>query len=461
MKIKYIICAVLALIFTACNKNEITELPQPSNTQRLEFKSKDDVLLAIQALDSGKNCEILNSHPNFVSIVKAKAMAKKAGLYKVGSDSLSIQTAAFDTLVPNKSFAALLNPKGEIALNDTIFKITTNGTYKYPRDKETLFNTLYQADSLMMGTLISENFYEIGNGIYRYDTFKKTEDSNDLIGQSDAIQSVTSQKKVAATSVPEPNFGTFPICSGKRTSIVGSWIDALIGETKSYTQNFNKSLRLKGSFYNYNYGIYAECGVTCETQNKGWFFWGQTPSDEMRIGWKNMIFEVDIPTYPISSVQQIPSVSNPYQEPLPGSTSNYTMMTLFDYNISKNTVMNLAGQTTKTILPALTKYLNSQVKSNAEVTALKIMSSNKVYFIILNEDRKSFQCKSLTHVFAKSYFFEITVGNVLDGLPSGLLGWANALKGSLKGKKAKITSGQVYFCARYDSEWKGNIVNAE
>lgn len=224
MKMKYIIFALLALIFTACNKNEITELPQPSNTQRLEFKSKDEVLLAIQALDSGKNCEILNSHPNFVSIVKAKAMAKKAGLYKVGSDSLFVQTAAFDTLVPNKSFAALLNPEGEIALNDTIFKITTNGTYKYPRIKETLFNTLYQADSLMIGTLISDNFYEIGNGIYRYDTFKKEMLSSEDIQTSDEDEQPSNAPnyifKVSNTTKSQPNFSLFPTFSADHHSIL-------------------------------------------------------------------------------------------------------------------------------------------------------------------------------------------------------------------------------------------------
>lgn len=81
-------------------------------------------------------------------------------------------TLALDTLVPNKSFAALLNFNGEIVLNDTIFKITPNGTYKYPKNKELIFNQLFDADSLLMGTLISENFYKITDGIYRYDSFK-------------------------------------------------------------------------------------------------------------------------------------------------------------------------------------------------------------------------------------------------------------------------------------------------
>ena len=244
MKIKLLIFALLALVFTACDKNEIAELKQESNIERLEFKSRDEVLLAIQALDSGKNCEILNTHPNFVSIAKAGAMAKKAGLYKVSSDSLSVETAAFDTLVPNKSFAALLSSKGEIVLNDTVFKITPNGTYKYPKNREDIFEALYAADSLMAGTLISEDLYQISEGIYRYDTFKE-EILSEEVEQTNAPSYFL---RAPASTNSEPNFSTFPTFDADRTSWLGRIIQPIIGSSKSYTVKFDNTndRRLKG-----------------------------------------------------------------------------------------------------------------------------------------------------------------------------------------------------------------------
>ena len=454
MKIKYIICAVLALIFTACNKNEITELPQPSNTQRLEFKSKDEVLLAIQALDSGKNCEILNSHPNFVSIVKAKAMAKKSGLYKVGSDSLSIQTAAFDTLVPNKSFAALLNPKGEIALNDTIFKITTNGTYKYPRNKETLFNTLYQADSLMMGTLISENFYEIGNGIYRYDTFKKEMLSSEDILTSDDDEQPSNVPnyifKVSNTTNSQPNFSLFPTFSADHHTFVGKLIQSLFGSSKTYIVKFdNIDRRLSGSFYFYDYGIYAESGVHGWTQRKRWIGWSDTDADELRIGWNKVILEMDVENPKIPK-NCSPVISNPFSQVLPGNKKLGTTVNLIMYDVPADLVEKVAKLGITQVYKFLDNYSN---KPKVEIDAINIISPTKVYTIIFNDNVVAYNTDDLRHVFCSQFKVLISI-NAL-AFPSNVAGWVKALSGTLTLPYPKIKSGEIYTCARYGTEWKG------
>lgn len=454
MKIKYIIFALLALTFTACNKNEITELSQLSNTQRLEFKSKEEVLLAIQALDSGKNCEILNSHPNFVSIVKAKAMAKKAGLYKVGGDSLSVQTAAFDTLVPNKSFAALLNPKGEIALNDTIFKITTNGTYKYPRDKETLFNTLYKADSLMMGTLISDNFYEIGNGIYRYDTFKKKILSSEDIQTSEEDEQPSNVPKyifkVSNATNSQPNFSLFPTFSADHHTFVGKFIQSLFGSSKKYIVKFdNIDRRLSGSFYFYDYGIYAESGVHGWTQRKRWIGWSDTDADELRIGWNNVVLEMDIPRLSIPK-NSSPVMTNPFTQVMPGNRKTGTAVNFIMYDVPTDLVEKVAKLGITQVYKLLDNYSN---KPKVAIDAINIISPTKVYTIIFNDNVVAYNTDDLKHVFCSQFKVLISI-NALD-FPSNVGDWAKAFSGTLTLPYPKIKSGEIYTCARYGTEWKG------
>ena len=87
--------------------------------------------------------------------------------------------------------------------------------FSYPKNKELIFNRLFDADSLLMGTLISENFYKITDGIYRYDSFKDEiiqvldEPTNESIN-------ITGISKVSNASSGEPNFNSFPTYNADR-----------------------------------------------------------------------------------------------------------------------------------------------------------------------------------------------------------------------------------------------------
>lgn len=51
----------------------------------------------------------------------------------------SVYEEYMDSYVPDPNFARLLNKDGEILINDTVYKITTNGTYYYPLNKRDEF----------------------------------------------------------------------------------------------------------------------------------------------------------------------------------------------------------------------------------------------------------------------------------------------------------------------------------
>ncbi len=265
----------MAFTFASCEKNEVTETISQTETNRLSFNTREEVLQAIQAFDEKGDCDILVKNPNFVSYAKVMEKGYNKGIQKVSDITNDNLTLALDSLLPNKSFAALLNPEGEIALNDTIFKITPNGTYKFHKSKEKEFYELYSTNPNMKGDQLSEEYYEIAYGIYRYDTFKEVVQE---VSPNVEPSYVTGYLKVASSTNSEPDFNSFPTYNAERHTFFGKIVESIIGGTKSYEVDFktNSDKRLKGKFYFYNYGIYAETGVTGTTQRKRWIGWSDT-----------------------------------------------------------------------------------------------------------------------------------------------------------------------------------------
>ena len=69
--------------------------------------------------------------------------------------------------VPNESLAKLLNKNGEIIVDNTVYKITPNGTYYFSKDKKLIFDRLYSRDSTVCGSLVGDKLYKIADGIFR------------------------------------------------------------------------------------------------------------------------------------------------------------------------------------------------------------------------------------------------------------------------------------------------------
>lgn len=67
--------------------------------------------------------------------------------------------------IPNENFAKLLNIESEIIVENTVYKITPNGTYYFSIDKKDVFDRMYSYDSLILGNPIGDKLYEIADGI--------------------------------------------------------------------------------------------------------------------------------------------------------------------------------------------------------------------------------------------------------------------------------------------------------
>ncbi len=98
--------------------------------ERLTFNSSQDLLSAIQKGEEAGIEEIANT----------RSSTFKSLLSKCNSSTRSNETETYyealgyDTIVPNKAFAALLSPLGEVQTNDTIYRINHNGTYFFSKE---------------------------------------------------------------------------------------------------------------------------------------------------------------------------------------------------------------------------------------------------------------------------------------------------------------------------------------
>ena len=96
--------------------------------ERLTFKSSQDLLSAIQMGEKS------TSKINQTRSITFESLLSPCNKLTRATGESYYEALGYDTLVPNKAFAALLNPLGELQVNDTIYKINHNGTYFFPKD---------------------------------------------------------------------------------------------------------------------------------------------------------------------------------------------------------------------------------------------------------------------------------------------------------------------------------------
>ena len=78
MKKLFFILVLVASTLISCDKNEVTELQQQTDLNRLEFKSKDEVIEEKKALDNGDDCDVLLKKTNFVNYMKANEKKRQS-----------------------------------------------------------------------------------------------------------------------------------------------------------------------------------------------------------------------------------------------------------------------------------------------------------------------------------------------------------------------------------------------
>lgn len=150
----------------------------------------------------------------------------------------------------------LLTPKGEVEVADTIYRITPNGTYYFPKSKIGEFERIYKTDSL--GYSSGSDLYTLSKDIYRYDTFKElpTEEWVEVDAPIPGLNDDSEELPLApanSRAISEPNYNSFPVFSASRHTFFGKMWQGLFGKDKYYDVKFSSKRKVRGRFYAYKY----------------------------------------------------------------------------------------------------------------------------------------------------------------------------------------------------------------
>ncbi len=346
-----------------------------------------------------------------------------------------------------------------------LLKITPNGTYKIPLEKEELFNTMYSKDSTLSGTLIAEKTYQIADGIILYKTFEEDEKEFSLIYEGD-FEPFTDEEDIeenalrSTTAVSEPNFDSFPIYSTEKKTFFGKLIQNIFGTPKTWTIEFGSSRRIKSTFYSYDYIFYSEIGVKAWTDKKNWIGWSKTESDELRIGWRGVLLETKIPDTYLNSLKTMQEIRQfpPQYMDLPGSKYKINTSTLIIPNFDADGFEKAAAKGLKEGINFLKNKYGGPQTDLEKAQALLIASRTHIYTYIKNDDVTKYKIESYTQIFASQVKFMITINPYsLPGFSSWSDGmkWIDAIKGTSNMVYPTLKEGEVYACGRFGDCWRG------
>lgn len=455
----FIVTILAGLNIISCKNEDISGFRQESQLifqeaidggklERLMFNSPQELLSAIK---NGEEYGIEESAETRSSTFKSLLSKRNASTRSDGETYY--EALGYDTIVPNKAFAVLLNPLGEVEVNDTVYRINHNGTYYFAREKEEEFNSVYQKDSI--GTLIGENLYKLADGIYRYKTFSDTVEAEEFDFPDNESDDYWSGEESSTTtrSAFEPDFDSFPRFNADRQTWFGKSIwQALFGNDKYYDVKLSRKRRVRGRLYAYHYVVYSEAGVTGMMKKKNWIGWSKTQADELRIGWSNIVFatKVDDPSLKGIPKQESLITGSIYSTKIPYIGMG-NLVDLYMADVEKKDLYNVISEGLKVTLSTLNSMYGSGKRQTIDAVCLTTRSM--IYLVILDEMRKGYNVKSMTHTFYSHINIMLTINP--GHLVPGLLGWTDILSKTLRQNKFELIGGEARICGRLGNTWQG------
>ena len=218
----------------------------------------------------------------------------------LGGDTV---TCDFSDLVPEEEFARLLNGQGEIQVGDTIYRITSSGTYYCAKeDYKDLLRLVNEHRSSDSEVLVAPNLYRSGN-VYRYDTFgvssacEGVEKPDVLMNTYDLADNGTHPvSETRASGHAGPDIGSFESVPGKRHTWAGKLFQG-VGVRYSHTIHLANTshYRLNCALFDYNYVIHQAIGVSGKIEHKMWYGgWAKVsswPALDLMVGHRWMILK--------------------------------------------------------------------------------------------------------------------------------------------------------------------------
>lgn len=428
---------IVAAVVTSCNKDDVMNTIKPDKNVnvvygRLKFNSLDAFANTIKEIKANPNTK-----PKVVleRILGEENYSCFENKMKEGSINVT------DTLVDDPAFASVLNNKGEVQVDSTIYRITPYGTFMYLPEKENQVNQ--KISKLEKGNTIIETeqkpyLYKVDDGVYRYATFVEARDNTIEYSRgygggtgsnSGGVNNSSTVKDIETHTITQ---------EGK------------LGFIASYKRYFDSHRRIKVKFSAPNFILFTYLNVKVKFQKKNLIGWSKTKCDKIVLGWDGI-------TYNLSKPIPIPQNNNSNVNPWNNVYENWAH-SLINFNKINITYLtfSIPGFSTKQI----------KITSNDIAKMYKAIFDwlkGKVDPNIIKKDNLAIMPNPNTVVLGKAEFIENNAERISKtfDFTTAIVGYNGSLDGGnghffiVPTKVIKVRDASVYGMVYYNNKWLG------
>ena len=239
---------------------------------------------------------------------------KEKGILRKGQNENSEE----EKLITDPFFASIVNENDEIIVNDTLYKFSKEKglLFVHVNDSTSLYNYLKEQNQTLSKSSLAyrpapceERMQRGGVSSIndRISRFIRPLDENENCGEGDSGGGDSGNDGGSSNHTdPEVTVNNLiqnlEICEGS-----SHWFQSLFGTYRYCHKYFNNSkYRMQIEFWDQRWFIYKSVGVTVQTHKKGWFWWNDIRSDELRLGINKVYLKYN---YPEPNIQfQNPSI---------------------------------------------------------------------------------------------------------------------------------------------------------
>lgn len=482
--------ALMAVFVTSCTNDQFDEMDNgttesvlsSSQNSVMEISSKKDFLSLIEnGYSEGTRAGICCEKPSqFISLMDVISPNAEI-LNELSAEERDIilqnkmtyyEAFGYENIIPNENFAQIVNIDGEIIVQDSLYRISDVATFVSSKedarelreylanvDEDVLQDRIMSSPksriqltpritAVRLVEKISEEDSDCGIGDWAGRSTGSSDSGNNG-GSSYSKEDGTGE--INLNQIP---FSSFPTYSSSSHTFVGKIIDSLFGERHTRHHKFRNGYRVSGSLYDYNYGVYRECGAFVRMDKKrGGAFklingWKDIDADKLVLHIDHIVLETKI-SFSNNNLSTVPN--SPI---MLGSTNKGTSVEvcLFGKEWTIKDVEKFFGQGIKEGIKMLKSATNSDIPDNTR--SFLLVTPQKLYKVIYNQTYQANNKHKIREVFSSTPNF------VFFYNPSS---WKKTLmetiKETINNPSYHIIDGQVKLAGKLDKDWGGMIIN--
>lgn len=435
----------------------------------LSFISKSDIRTLVEEGEANPRVlsRVASSKAGFISLLdtidqhsplfRELSVEEQAELIK--EPTTYYEAFGYESILPNKNFARLLNYQGEIQLKDSVYRVTKYGMLvanNIFRNEIDVANNKLNSDTSLVAKLNERNNMSITRNVYLSRISAET-----IVNQTQA-----ETKVVTRTSASDLPIWSFPRYTSQSHTFVGKLVGKVLGDRSVKHHDFMSKRRVKGSLYDYNYLVYQECGCfVAMSRKRGGFFrkingWKSMDADELYINYRNVIFELDYKMPNIHDYPKNPKVAFVDEENIPGlsSSKQEPVVTIFGFDMTFDKIKEMVAYGLKEGIGQLKNYVEVQqgIQLDKNIRVARIVTKDKVYIAIADFDESKYNLDSFRNVMGHSWMFYISSNIIKNPLS---LASAKELYANLRQIPVKrIAHAEVLLAGRLGNNWGGMII---